>query len=556
MTRLYARDGDIVGLRSGETLTVLKGDSQGQTWFEAAGPVWMMAGRDIVASGTGPGAQLDVPSSNGYNLGSGGGAWVGSSGNLFLHRDAGEVSRVSAGRDILYSSFQVAGPGALEVSAGRQVLMADQASITSLGAVMPGDRRPGASIAVLAGVGAAGPDYAGFLARYLDTRAADPGRPLTDQGLAFKTYQAELLLWLTQHHDFAGSVDDARAYFNALPAEQRNLFARQVYFAELRAGGREYNDKSSARYGSYLRGRQAIAALFPDTAPGAYQGDITLYGGAGIRSTFGGDIQLLTPGGQQVFGLEGAAPPATAGIITQGEGSIQLYALGSILLGQSRVMTTFGGGITAWSAQGDINAGRGAKTTVLYAPPKRVYDTVGNVTLSPNAPGTGAGIATLAPLPEVPAGDVDLYAPLGTIDAGEAGIRVSGNVNIAALQVVNAANIQAQGESKGVPVTASVNTGAMSSASAAAASAVGAAQESAQRAQSQARQNQPSVISVQILGYGEEPVAGASMAPPPGPTAAANRYDAASAVQVLGAGALDDSEMRQLSAQERGKLAM
>ncbi|WZB76533.1 hypothetical protein WJ972_13305 [Achromobacter insuavis] len=93
MTRLYARDGDIVGLRSGETLTVLKGDSQGQTWFEAAGPVWMMAGRDIVASGTGLGVQLDVPSSNGYNLGGGGGAWVGSSGNLFLHRDAREVSR-------------------------------------------------------------------------------------------------------------------------------------------------------------------------------------------------------------------------------------------------------------------------------------------------------------------------------------------------------------------------------------------------------------------------------------------------------------------------------
>ncbi|KAG0732674.1 hypothetical protein G6F23_014086 [Rhizopus arrhizus] len=112
-------------------------------------------------------------------------------------------------------------------------------------------------------------------------------------------------------------------------------------------------------------------------------------------------------------------------------------------------MTTFGGGITAWSAQGDINAGRGSKTTVLYTPPKRVYDAFGNVTLSPNAPSTGAGIATLAPLPEVPAGDVDLYAPLGTIDAGEAGIRVSGNVNIAALQVVNAANIQAQGDSAG-----------------------------------------------------------------------------------------------------------
>ncbi|WP_411402269.1 hypothetical protein, partial [Enterococcus faecalis] len=69
------------------------------------------------------------------------------------------------------------------------MLMADRASIVSLGAVLPGDRRPGASIAVLAGVGAAGPDYAGFLARYLDPQMADPGRPLVDQGLAFKTYE-------------------------------------------------------------------------------------------------------------------------------------------------------------------------------------------------------------------------------------------------------------------------------------------------------------------------------------------------------------------------------
>jgi hypothetical protein len=51
-------------------------------------------------------------------------------------------------------------------------------------------------------------------------------------------------------------------------------------------------------------------------------------------------------------------------------------------------------------------------------------------------------IATLNPLPQVPPGDIDLIASLGTIDAGEAGIRVSGNVNLAALQVVNAENIQ------------------------------------------------------------------------------------------------------------------
>nr|WP_313702498.1 filamentous hemagglutinin family protein [Achromobacter sp.] len=556
VTRFYARDGDIVGLRSGEAISILKGVNLGQTWYEASGPVWMLAGRDIVASGTDIGTVMEVPSTNGYNLG-GFGTAATATGNVFLHRDARDVSRVSAGRDILYSSFQVAGPGTLEISAGRNVLMADRASVTSLGAVLPGDARPGASIAMQAGVGAKGPDYAGFLAHYLDpSKAADPSRPLVDQGLAFKTYEAELLLWLTQRYGFAGSTDDARATFAALPAEQQRIFAREVYFAELRSGGREYNDKTSPRNGSYLRSRQAIAALFPDTAPGAYQGDITLYGGAGVRSIFGGDIQMMTPGGQQVFGVEGVAPPSSAGIITQGEGNIQLYALGNILLGQSRVMTTFGGDIVAWSTQGDINAGRGSKTTVLYTPPKRVYDSVGNVTLSPNAPSTGAGIATLAPLPEVPAGDVDLYAPLGTIDAGEAGIRVSGSVNIGALHVANAANIQVQGESTGVPVAATVNTGALSSASAAATSAVNAAQDSAQRAQNAARQNQPSVISVQILGYGEEPVAGLPAAPQPNAAAAVPKYDAASAVQVLGAGALDASETAKLTGDEQRKLAM
>lgn len=557
VTRFYARDGDIVGLRSGETIAVLAGVNLGQTWYEASGPVWMMAGRDIVASGTNIGTVAVVPSSNGYPS-SGGSQPATSTGNLFLHRDERDVSLVSAGRDILYSSFQVAGPGTLEISAGRNVLMADRASVVSLGAVLPGDHRAGASIALQAGVGAKGPDYAGFLAHYLDpSKAADPSRPLVDQGLAFKTYEAELLLWLTQRYGFAGSTDDARAYFAALPAEQQRIFARQVYFAELRSGGREYNDKASPRNGSYLRSRQAIAALFPDTAPGAYQGDITLYGGAGVRSIFGGDIQMMTPGGQQIFGVEGVAPPASAGIITQGEGSVQLYALGNILLGQSRVMTTFGGDIIAWSTQGDINAGRGSKTTVLYTPPKRVYDAVGNVTLSPNAPSTGAGIATLAPLPEVPAGDVDLYAPLGTIDAGEAGIRVSGSVNIGALHVANAANIQVQGESTGVPVAATVNTGALSSASAAATSAVNAAQDSAQRAQNAARQNQPSVINVQILGYGEEPVAGVAPMPQAGAAAAAvPKYDAGSAVQVLGAGPLDASETANLSVEERRKLAM
>src|SRR5262249_46326137 len=48
-------------------------------------------------------------------------------------------------------------------------------------------------------------------------------------------------------------------------------------------------------------------------------------------------------------------------------------------------------------------------------------------------------------------GDVDLIAPKGTEKAGDAGIR-AGNLNIAALQVLNAANIQATGQISGAPV--------------------------------------------------------------------------------------------------------
>ena len=86
---------------------------------------------------------------------------------------------VSAGRDILYSSFNIAGPGLLEISAGRNLLQEDKASITSIGPISstPNDRASGASIAVIVGAGANGPDYSSFVNHYLDpANLADPGR--------------------------------------------------------------------------------------------------------------------------------------------------------------------------------------------------------------------------------------------------------------------------------------------------------------------------------------------------------------------------------------------
>ena len=548
--RFYALNGDLLGVSSGRMLTISTStDSRyRQTYYEGAGPVRMLAGRDIVSSGTPLGGVYGGVSSTGeYTL----------FGNLFIHNNPNDISIVSAGRDILFSNYSVAGPGTLELTAGRNILMQDKVSVTSLGGVAPGDTRPGANIVMQAGFGPNGADFQHFVEAYLNpANRVQPGEALTTSGgKVAKTYERELVVWLAEHFGFIGDSLQARAFYAALPVEQQRVFAREVYFAELKASGREYNEQGGVRQGSYVRGRAAIAVLFPekDVAgnPITYKGDITLFGGAGVHTDFGGSIQLLTPGGGQTFGIEGAAPPASAGIITQGAGDIQLYSQESILLGQSRIMTTFGGAIMGWSAAGDINAGRGSKTTVVYTPPKRVYDGWGNVGLAPSVPSTGAGIATLNPIPEVPAGDIDLIAPLGTIDAGEAGIRVSGNINIAALRVVNAANIQTQGKSSGVPVAATVNTGAISSASSAGAAAAQAADSAARSQQAAARQARASIVTVEVLSFGSEPVQSDVQQ-----TLKTTGYNPNSPVQVLGAGPLSEHAQASLTDEERRQISL
>ncbi|WP_246893167.1 filamentous haemagglutinin family protein [Achromobacter xylosoxidans] len=523
--RFYAVRGDLVGLSPGMAADF--GPQSNRTilhWLRAATPVRALAGRDIVA--------LD---------------------GTFLHNGPSDVSLLRAGRDIWYADVKVAGPGLLDVIAGRNLLQEDRASIVSVGPALRGDRQPGASIAITAGAGAAGPDYDALARLYLDpANRALAGQTLSGQpGKVVHTYERELADWLRSQDGFSGSDAEVLARFEAMPLALRQGFLRSVYFAELRAGGREYNDAQGPRPGSYLRGRQAIAALFPEGA--AREGGIAMSGASGVRTVAGGSIQLLAPGGQIVVGVPGIAPPGSAGLITQGQGDIQVYSQGSLLLGLSRVMTTFGGDILAWSAEGDINAGRGAKTTVVYTPPRREYDAMGNVVMAPQAPSSGAGIATLNPIPEVPRGDIDLIAPLGTIDPGEAGVRSSGNVNVAALHVVNAANIQAQGSSAGVPAAAAVNTGALSSASAASSAAAASAENDAARTRSASRQSQPSIISVQILGYGNEPAPGEGAAPA-APAGASAVYDPASAVRVLGLGELPAQARQQLTERERDNL--
>jgi filamentous hemagglutinin len=104
-------------------------------------------------------------------------------------------------------------------------------------------------------------------------------------------------------------------------------------------------------------------------------------------------------------------------------------------------------------------------------------------------------------------GDVDLIAPNGTVDAGDAGIRASGNLNIAAAQVLNADNISVSGTSAGVPASAppaAPNVAGLSSASSSSAATSNAAQDVTRQAESQQAEAEqlPSTVTVEVLGYG------------------------------------------------------
>ncbi len=493
--RFYAGT-DIVNLRTGEILCTLQVTCSfaNASQLIAAKAVRVEAGRDIVSTGLPTGTNA-TEQSRAFN----------TTGNLILNNNPTDASVFSAGRDILYANADIAGPGLLFVSAGRNLYQADRGALESTGTLNPNGetRGGGAGITVQAGVGAAGPDLSAFADLYLNAaNQLAAGTPLGGSGRVAQTYADRLLAFLQASYGYQGGQADALAFFQALPAEQRSAFLLPIFFAELRASGREFTNPASPRAKSYARGREAIATLFPDTQ--TYGGDLTLFGGSGIHTDFGGAINILTPGGQALLGVAtGPQPPASAGVLTQGVGDIGIFSHDSVLLGQSRVFTTFGGSILIWSANGDVNAGRGSKSTAVYSPARILYDANGKISLSPSVPSTGAGIATLSPIPGTSAGDVDLVAPLGTIDAGEAGIRVSGNANLAALTVANASNVQTQGKSSGLPTVSVPNVGALSAATAAAASASQAAQQSAQGNNGGNSSRQAlSTITVEVIGYG------------------------------------------------------
>ena len=485
--------------------------------------------------------------------------------------------------------IELSGVGTLDVEAGRNIgPLTNQTDLLNTGAlnivqqtgietigntINPYLPHDGASVSVLFGVGP-GIDTSQFLAQYLDSpNGVDGFGSLLPDLVTFMEQQADgqvVDTGFTQDQlNVVLTQQQAEAAFQQLPTYKQAMFAQQEFFKLLAQVGADYNDPSSPYYNQYARGYAAIESLFPasqgytnnGSGAGGINGEASTVdtGDLDIRSSTiqtqqGGNVNILGPGGQALIGSVEATPVVTSGrgqildgpngqgVLTLEQGNVNIFTDRSLLLAQSRIFTEQGGNMTIWSSNGDINAGQGAKTVAQIPPPTYLCDLNAFCLIDAKGEVTGAGIATLQTIPGAPTGNVYLIAPRGTVDAGDAGIRVSGNLVVAAAQVLNADNIQVQGTKIGVPIAASVNVGALTSAAAAAGAVSKVAENMAQQQQNDALSKQPSIISVQVLGFGD----GSSMI-----NENSNGYDPNSPVQVLGAGRLSNVRKQSLTMDER-----
>ncbi|MEW6438765.1 MAG: filamentous hemagglutinin family protein [Pseudomonadota bacterium] len=507
--------------------------------------------------------------------------------------------------DYLTPALELAGPGYFDVEAGRNIGPLTSANqsflIFQTGAYMTSIQQTdietgiqtvgdldnaalpaqSANISILFGVGK-GINDTGFAAAYIDPSAPPiPGIPNLSSDLV--TYVEQIEADDLRRRGTNGSVaqmtpEQAWGVFETLPQYQQQAFIDQQFFAILTEVGGDYNNSASAYYHQYARGFAAINTLFPASygytqnnlgggTNGANQLVDTGYfdmRGATVQTQEGGNVNILGPGGEILVGSASAPPyvidassgktvvgPNQQGILTLETGDVDIFSDESLLLAQSRIFTEQGGGMTIWSSNGDINAGEGAKTTSDVPPPLYKEDPDGYFTIDAKGQVSGAGIATLQTIPGAARGDVYLIAPRGTVDAGAAGIRVSGNLDIAALQVLNAFNIQVQGVTQGIPTATAPNIGALDNASAASGAATKAITSTGQGNHAAAP---ASILIVEIEGYG-----GGDGQPDQQPQEDNQKnkrqsYNPSSALQLVGNGPLNDSQRRALTEDEKANL--
>ena len=430
------------------------------------------------------------------------------------HNNASDISLIKAGNDVKTNDITIAGPGELLVQAARNVdlVKTRPTTINAIGntknAALPAS---GASITMQAGLGK-GANVQGYIDQYILSTGTGPAilqskaNDLAAYRLATRTALTAYMRNTQKPTDTPYTDATALAAFNASSLENKTIFANRHLSTELVASAEGF-----AKAGNHNRGNSAIAALFPTKNPG----DILLFTSK-ISTNSGGSIDMLAPGGEVIIGAPGVTSTGITGkdigVITEKGGAIRVLADKNIEVNQSKVITQFGSDIVMWSNTGTIDAGKGAKSAT--STPQRIVqtDAFGNTIVEVRGVATGSGIRAQSYDPDGPnepeeepkKGKVTLIAPI--VDAGEAGIE-AGDLLIVAPVVLNAANIQVQGTSSGVPIAATTNLAvvgaglspdAVNSATAAVAQSV--AQSSSQ---SFVKPVLPSIINVEVISIGQ-----------------------------------------------------
>jgi filamentous hemagglutinin family protein len=477
------------------------------------------------------------------------------------NQNSSDTTSVIAGRDIVFTpqgsastpGIAVAGPGQVVLQAGRDIdLGQSQGVVTKGNLANPLLDSQGASITVLAGVGQGtqatqsyidtfinpanistyvnakldpntevGKNLAPALATYVESHGAAKNLSAKEVFAYFKTLPtdvqskfitggADLIAYVNSHGASVASMADAYTVFSGISDTLKDTFINQVFFAQLQQSGR-----SAAKSANYAAGYDSIETLFP--AKGVNKGDVNLFYSQ-IKTERGGDINIYTPGGSVNAGLATSTsngPVKTAaelGIVSVSGGSVNAFVDKDFLVNQSRVFTIQGGNILMWASKGNIDAGKGSKTSSATPAPLVVVDLkTGAFSLDASGSIVGSGIQALQANKKVAAGTIDLYAPTGEINAGDAGISSAGNIFLGAPRVVGGDNISFGGSSVGVPVAAPAPVSV---------SGMGNMQD-ASKAADQATQNmanasdmakikdnlanfKPSFLSVEVVGLGDE----------------------------------------------------